>query len=63
MHFMQGKKARLDVSRQTVQITFMTLLYHPEFAGASLLSSSNRVTFYSNLTDVEVMMPSTSEAS
>lgn len=36
----------------------MTLLYHHEFATVSLLFfSSNHVTFYSNLTDVEVMMP------
>lgn len=58
-----AEKERLDESQQTDQITFMTLLYHPEFACASLLLSSNRVTFYSNLTDVQVMMPSTSEAS
>lgn len=60
--FSAAKKARLDVSPQTVQITFMTLLYHPEFACATLLFSPNHVTFYSNLTDVEVMMPPTSEA-
>lgn len=57
------KETRLDESQQTVQITFMTLLYHPEFATVSLLFSPHHVTFYSNLTDVEVMMPSTSEAS
>lgn len=39
----------------------MTLLYHSEFASVSLLFSSNHVTFYSNLTDVQVMMPSPSE--
>lgn len=41
----------------------MTLLYHPKFAGTSRLLSPNRVTFYSNLTDVRVMMPSPSGAS
>lgn len=40
----------------------MTLLYHPEFAGTSLLLLLLHVAFYSNLTDVEVMMPSTSDA-
>lgn len=35
---------RLDESQQTVQITFMTLLYHPEFASVSLFLSSNHVT-------------------
>lgn len=30
----KGTKARLDISLQTVEITFMTLLYHPEFAHA-----------------------------
>lgn len=59
-------KARLDVSQQTVQITFMTLLHHAEFAGAVVVffsPRSNHVTFYSNMTDVEVMIPSTSRAS
>lgn len=41
----------------------MTLLHHPEFAGASCLLSPNRVTFYSNLTDVRVMIPPLSGAS
>lgn len=41
----KGKKARLDISQQTVQITFLTLLYHPEFASAGFVFSSNRVTF------------------
>lgn len=61
--FQREKKARFDESQPTVQITFMTLLYHPEFAGASLPFASNHVTFYSNLTDVQVMMPPTSAAS
>ena len=63
LYISAAEKERLDESQQTDQITFMTLLYHPEFACASLLLSSNSVTFYSNLTDVQVMMPSTSEAS
>lgn len=56
------RKREIDESRQTAQISFMTLLYHSKFAGSSLLFPSRRVTFYSNLTDVQVMMPSASES-
>lgn len=62
--FIDGEtNGSFDESQPTSQITFMSLLYHPEFAGTSRLLSPNRVTFYSNLTDVRVMMPFPSGAS
>lgn len=57
------QNAGFNESHPTSQITFMTLLYHLKFAGDTRLLSPNRVTFYSNLTDVRVMMPSPSKAS